>query len=272
MSTDTFYKGYRVLSGTSDEINQAIDEIDINNWNTNEYLIIKNSDDNSVREMRFDGKQFVPLKLPPSKYIKAKNSLQRCALDILMNPDITVAAILGGYGTGKTRLAMSMALYHVREKGNQSAILGVREPVGEGQDIGFLPGSAEDKTNYFFAPLTQQLEGGEFELESLKQRGVIDTMIPRFMKGMTYNETIIVCDEAEDFSKGVLRLVGTRTGRNSRIFLAGDYRQSLTDHSLKNPLLMMCEAFKGDPRFGCIYMEEDVRSDTSKMFADLFQE
>jgi len=272
LSADAFYKGYRVLKGTSAEINQAMEDMNLGDWNTNEYLLIQNSDDGSEREMRFDGRQFVALKLPPSKYIKAKNALQRCALDILMNPEITVAAILGGYGTGKTRLAMSMALYHVREKGNQAAILGVREPTGEGQDIGYLPGSAEDKTNYFFAPLTQQLDGGEFELEGLKQRGVIDTMIPRFMKGMTYNETIIVCDEAEDFSKSVLRLVGTRVGRNGRIFLAGDYKQSLTDRSLNNPLLMMCNAFKGDPRFGCIYMEEDVRSDTSKMFADLFQD
>lgn len=266
------YKGYRILNGPSEEINDVMSNIDYSDWNVNEYLLIQNTDDGSEKEMRFDGRQFVGLKLPPSKYIKAKNALQRCALDILMNPDITVAAILGGYGTGKTRLAMSMALYHVRERGNQAAILGVREPTGEGEDIGYLPGSAEDKTNYFFAPLTQQLDGGEFELESLKQRGVLDTMIPRFMKGMTYNDTIIVCDEAEDFSKSVLRLVGTRVGRNSRIFMAGDYKQSLTDRSISNPLILMCNAFKGDSRFGCIYMEEDVRSDTSKMFADLFQD
>lgn len=264
------YKGYQLLRGNTEEINAAMENIDFSNWNTNEYLLIQNTDDGSEREMRFNGFDFVPLKLPPSKYIKAKNALQRCALDILCNPEITVAAILGGYGTGKTKLAMSMALYQVREKGNQSSILGVREPRAEGEDIGYLPGTAEEKTNYFFAPLTQQLDGGEFELESLKQRGILDTLIPRFMKGLTFNETIIVCDEAEDFSEGVLRLVGTRVGQNGRIFFAGDYRQSLSDRTTNNPLIRMCNEFKGDPRFGCIYLEEDVRSSTSKMFAELF--
>lgn len=271
MTEEKFYKGYKTVCGTSDEINELMSEDHYSEWNVNEYAVIQNADDGSMKEMRFDGNGFVPLKLPPSRYIKGKNALQRCALDILTNPEITVAAILGGYGTGKTFLAMSMALYHVREKGNQAAILGVREPCGEGADIGYLPGSAEDKTNYFFAPLTQQLRGGEYELDGLKQQGVIDTIIPRFMKGMTYNETIIVCDEAEDFSESVLRLVGTRVGRNGRIFLAGDYKQSLTDKSIGNPLVRMCNHFKGDRRFGCIYMKEDVRSNTSKMFADLFQ-
>lgn len=260
------------MCGTSEEINLAMSEFDLSDWNINEYLLIQNTDDGSEKELRFDGTKFVTLKLPPSKYVKAKNSLQRCALDIMLNPNVTVAAILGGYGSGKTFLAMSMALYHVKEKGNQAMILGVREPRGEGVDIGYLPGTAEDKTTVFFAPLTQQLEGGEFELESLKQRGVLDTMIPRFMKGMTYNDTIIVCDEAEDFTESILKLVGTRVGRNGKIYFAGDYKQSLVNKTIDNPLVKMCNAFRGDPRFGCIYMEEDVRSDTSKMFADLFQE
>lgn len=266
------YKGYKIFEGSTEQINNYMADIDFDDWYANEYLIITNTDTGATSEMKFNGFDLSPLKLPSSKYIKAKNPLQRCALDILMNPEITVAAILGGYGTGKTKLAMSMALYHVRESGKQSFILGVREPKGEGENIGYLPGNADDKTLYFFAPLIQQLDGGEFELESLKQRGMIDTMIPRFMKGMTYNNTIIVCDEAEDFTEGILRLVGTRVGEGGRIFFAGDYKQSLTDKTINNPLIRMCHEFKGDPRFGCIYLDEDVRSSTSKMFATLFEE
>lgn len=75
-------------------------------WNCNEYLLIQNTDDDSEKEMRWDGSKFVALKLPPSKYIKGKNALQRCALDMLNNPNITVCAILGEYGSGKSFLAM----------------------------------------------------------------------------------------------------------------------------------------------------------------------
>lgn len=265
------YKGYQVIHGNTDTINSIMENMDYSKWHINEYLIIENIDDNSSKELRFDGVNFVTLKLPSSRFIKGKNSLQRCALDILNNQDITVAAILGGYGSGKTYLSMQMALYNVQEKGRISKILGVREVSGEGKEIGYLPGDMEDKVGKFFEPLTQSLNGGEFELQSLKMSGVLDTNVPFFMKGTTYNDTIILCDEAEDLSESQIRLIGTRLGQNSKIYFAGDYKQSLLTKTVNNPLVKMCNEFKGNEKFGCIYLGEDVRSETSKMFAELFE-
>lgn len=269
---DNIYKGYKVVHGNSNTINEYMNSIDFGDWSVNEYLIIENTDDNTSKEMRFDGEKFVNLKLPSSKFIKGKNSLQRCALDILMNPDITIAAILGGYGSGKTFVSMQMALYNVVEKGNQSKILGVREVLGEGKEVGYLKGDFDSKTELFFLPLVQQLNGGEFELESLKQRGVIDTNIPFYMKGTTYNNTIIVVDEAEDLTEKQIRLIGTRLGENSKIYLAGDYKQSVVNTGTNNALVKMCNQFKGNKNFGCIYLGEDVRSETSKLFAEIFND
>lgn len=269
---ENIYKGYKIINGTSEQINIAMENIDYSEWNINEYLIIQNTDDNSEKEMRFDGEKFVSLKLPSSKFIKAKNSLQRCALDILNNQDITIAAILGGYGSGKTYLAMQMALYNVTERGNQSKILGIRSPQGEGKEVGFLPGDLESKVQGFFEPLAQQLSGGEFELESLKQRGILDCNIPFYMKGTTYNNTIMLIDEAEDLDEKQIKLVGTRLGENSRIYFAGDYKQSVINTTNNNALVKMCNEFKGNKHFATIYLGEDVRSYASKMFANLFQE
>ena len=269
---ENIYKGYRIIKGNTEQINNLMDNMDLSDWNTNEYLIIQNTDDSSEKEMRFDGEKFVALKLPPSKYIKAKNSLQRCALDILNNQDITIAAILGGYGSGKTFISLQMALYNVNEKGYQSKILGVRSPQGEGKEVGFLPGDLNSKVEGFFEPLTQQLNGGEFELESLKQRGVLETNIPFYMKGTTYNDTIFVVDEAEDLDEKQIRLVGTRVGSNSKIYFAGDYKQSVINTTTNNALIKMCNEFKGNKQFATIYLGEDVRSSTSKMFANLFQD
>ena len=268
---ENIYKGYRVIKGSSEQINTIMWNMDLSDWNINEYLIIQNTDDNSEKEMRFDGENFVSLKLPSSRYIKAKNSLQRCALDILNNPDITIAAILGGYGSGKTFISLQMALYNVNEKGYQSKILGVRSPQGEGKEVGFLPGDLNSKVEGFFEPLTQQLNGGEFELESLKQRGVLETNIPFYMKGTTYNDTIFVVDEAEDLDEKQIRLVGTRVGSNSKIYFAGDYKQSVINTTTNNALIKMCNEFKGNKQFATIYLGEDVRSSTSKMFANLFE-
>lgn len=234
-------------------------------------MIITNTDNNQENEMRWDGEKFVWLKLPPSKYIKGKNALQRCALDLLNNPNITVCAILGTYGSGKTRLTLSMAKYAVVDKGTQSTIVGIREPVGHGKQVGYLKGSFEDKTEMFFLPLAQQLDGGMFELESMKQRGLLESNILFYLKGVTYNDSIIVVDESEDLSEEQIRLVGTRVGENSRIFLNGDYKQAVSKANTDNPLVKMCNELKGSPLFGCVYLEADVRSETSQLFANLFE-
>lgn len=267
---EEIYKGYKEIIGTTDEINTYMENINFDEWYINEYLIIRNVDDNTVREMKFDGVSFVPLKLPQSKVIKGKNPLQRCALDILNNQYITVAAILGGYGSGKTMLSTKMALMSVLDKGWQSRIIALREAISEGEQIGYLPGEKDIKILDFMLPFADQLDGGEFELESLKQRGVLEANTPYFIKGRTYNDSILIVDEAEDLNEKQIRLIGTRVGMNSRVFYTGDYKQSVVNSSKQNALVKMCNELRGDPKFACIYLDEDVRSETSKMFANLF--
>jgi predicted ribonuclease YlaK len=272
-SDQDMYKGYKLLMGNTAEINEYLcDSKYMESFAVNEYVLIYNTDTDSESEMRFNGKQFVPLKLPPSKYIKAKNALQRCALDMLNNPDITICAVLGGYGSGKSFLSMQMALYAVKEKGWQSKILGVREPVGEGAEIGFLPGDMAQKTDEFFMPLVQQLNGGEFELEQLKRNGILESTIPFYLKGQTFPSTVILVDEAEDLSEKQIKLVGTRVGEESKIIFDGDYKQAIGNNSKTNPLARMCNELKGNDKFACIYLDEDVRSSTSKLFANIFEE
>lgn len=265
-----FYKGYKRIEGDTKYINTMLSPENYKNWCINEYAIIKNTDTGQEFEMRFTGDKFVNLKLPDSKYIKGKNAEQRCALDALNDDKITAVALLGTYGSGKTMLATAMALDSVKRKGTQSKILCVREAWGEGREIGFLPGDVSDKIGLFQLPFIQQLNGGEFEYKSLVQQGVIDSTVLYYMKGTTYNETVMLCDEAEDLTEKQIKLVGTRVGTNSKIYFSGDYKQSLLDSTEFNPLLRMCEKLKGNPLFACVYLSEDVRSETSKMFADLF--
>lgn len=268
---EEIYKGYKEICGDTEFINEYMSNMDYSEWYINEYCLIHNTDDDTHKEMRFDGTMFVPLKLPPSKYIKGKNSLQRCALDMLNNPSITVCAVLGGYGSGKTMLSTKCALMAVQEKGWQSKIITLREIVSEGKEIGYLPGEKDIKILDFMLPFADQLDGGEFELESLKQRGVIEANTPYFIKGRTFNESILLVDEAEDMTEKQIRLIGTRVGNNSRVFYTGDYSQSVINPTKNNALTKMCNELKGKDMFACIYLEDDVRSETSKLFANLFK-
>ena len=117
--------------------------------------------------------------------------------------------------------------------------------------------------------MVQQLDGGEFEYESLQHRGIIESNIIYYMKGLTING-ITILDEAEDCTEKELKLVGTRVGEGGRIFLAGDYKQSVVNITTDNALCKMCHELKGNPLFACVYLEEDVRSKTSQLFANLF--
>lgn len=265
------YKGYKEFKGNTAEINDYMENVVDAEWYQNEYLLLYNTDDDSCGELRYDKGKFVPLKLPNSNYIKGKNNLQRCALDILYNKNISIAAILGGYGSGKTYLSMRMSVYEIQKSGNFAKILGVREVSGEGREVGYLPGSIDDKTDKFFEPLSQQLDFANFDFDRMKEEGTISTTIPYYMKGTTYNDTIILVDEAEDLTEKQIKLIGTRLGDNSKIILAGDYKQSVVNTTTDNPLVRTCNELKGNKDFACIYLGEDVRSEASKLFANLFE-
>ena len=265
----SIYKGYKTLKGNSEEITEYLSNINKDEWNENEYLVGYNTETQNEFEMRYNNGELHNISLPNSKFIKGKNALQRCALDALYDNDIPIVAILGGYGSGKTYLCMNMALHAVAQSGNQYKILGVRSPVGEGADIGYLPGSKESKLDAFFLPLEQQLDGGFMDIEKLKEKDQLEINIPRFMKGTTYNETVILVDEAEDLGIKELKLVSTRLGTNSRIFFSGDYKQSIINSSEDNDMVRMVEYLKGNKLFATIYLDEDVRSTASKLFANM---
>lgn len=272
-----FYSGYILIEGNTEEINTKYETLDTSALYTNEYVIFHDTDLDEWKEMRFDGESLVGLKLPSFKKngfnapIKAKNSLQRCALDALNNSNITTVAILGTAGSGKSFLAMQMGLYLMQSTKNQiERIVAVREASGEGKEIGFLKGDFEDKTKLFFKPLEQQLEAKDYQLQQMVTQGKLGMIIPFYAKGLTWDNTYVECTEAEDFSTHQIKLIGTRVGQNSKIVFEGDYKQSNINKSITNPLIEMCEELKGNPNFACIVLDEDVRSETSKMFASLF--
>lgn len=249
---------------------------------TNQYLIVYDKDkpmqakDSSnmsyevLDKFRFDGEKHVRLVLPHKKIIKAKNEEQECAIDLLMNQDVPIKIISGQVGSGKTYLAANMALYHVLEKGNQAKILALRNPIGSGSvDIGYLKGSKEDKTADFFKPFEQQLPGGEQESEILKSRGQLEADIPYYIKGQTFTDTNVVVDEAEDLDVKQFNLIGTRVGENSVITFVGDVKQAEEMFKNNNGLLFGIENLKGNPKVGIVVLSEDIRSEVSRVFADL---
>ena len=235
---------------------------------TNQYLIIY-INNNPIDKFRFDGSKLVKLKLPPQQAIKPKNEEQECALDLLNNKNIPIKFIIGTYGSGKTILNVKMALHKVLEKGEQSKIMVIRNPLGSGEAIGWLKGSKEDKTQDFFKPFVQHLQGGEQEAVYLEQRGQLIKEIPYYIKGLDIQDTFIIVDEAEDLDKKLLKLIGTRISEGSVVSFVGDYKQAEDKFIHENGLKQAVDKLQGHPLVGIVSLSEDIRSDASKVFAEM---
>lgn len=268
---DNAYKGFKELSGNIDFINNLFEDIKngINNYNfvNNEYLILHNLDSNKTHEYRFKDDKFVDLKLPSSKVIKGVNSQQRCVLDLLNNNDIPIKIIAGAYGSGKSYLTTKMGLYHIFDKGNYGKMLLLRNPLGSGEEIGFLPGNKDEKIADFFKCIEQYVD-----ISITKDKNINDYIkkdVPYYIKGMSYGSTYVLVDEAEDMDLKILKLIGSRIESDSCVIFCGDYKQSEYKYQHNNGLYQLIEKLKGNPLVGIIVMDEDVRSEASKVFADI---
>lgn len=272
----TNYTGIRkviVEKGSKDEVllAQAYEGTAINYYDLlpNEYLLFYDTQGMVIGKFRYDGEAIIPLKLPPYKVVKAKNPEQECALDLLHNDDIPIKFIIGTSGSGKTMISLKMGVHKVLDTGAHAKILMVRNPIGSGEDIGYLPGDFEDKTDKFFEPITSQFKHGYLEAQTLIETGQLEKHIPYFSKGLTWNDSYVLVDEAEDLTYTNVKLLGTRLGQQSAIVFSGDYQQTENKYKRDNGLIRMIDELKGNPLVGVVQLEEAVRSEASKLFADL---
>jgi phosphate starvation-inducible protein PhoH len=139
-------------------------------------------------------------------------------------------------GTGKTFIALYLALKSVLEDKKQRRVVIVRSAVPT-RDIGFMPGSASEKMKHYEAPyqnLCTELFGRGDAYEILKQKKIIEFLPTSFIRGLTIDDAVIIVDEAQNMSFPEIRSVITRVGQNSRLIISGDKEQDdLTSERFK---------------------------------------
>ena len=241
---------------------------------TNEYLLLKNTNDELCDQVRWTGEQFakVPFKQINSRFfgkVKPRNIQQQLALDMLYNQDITVKFLAGKFGTGKDYL-MSSAAIDLVEKGKYNKIVWVRNniEVKNSKPIGHLPGDYNDKLLPFAMPLADHL-GGVDGLEIMMNQGKIELVHLGFIRGRDIRDSIIMCSEAENMTKEHIQLLLGRVGEGSSLWVNGDYKQVDGEVFVKNSgLIIAVNKLKGHPRFGYVKLLKTERSETAAM-ADL---
>ena len=157
--------------------------------------------------------------------IRAKNLSQRRYVELIATHDIAIA--VGPAGTGKTYLAMAMAIAALNRKEVSRLIL-TRPAVEAGERLGFLPGDLADKVDPYMRPLHDALHDMmEFEkVARLTERGVIEVAPLAFMRGRTLNDAFVILDEAQNTTPEQMKMFLTRLGYNSKAVVTGDVTQT----------------------------------------------
>lgn len=184
--------------------------------------------------------------------------------------------LIGSAGSGKTFLSIYLSINELLKEESQKKKLYICRAAEPSKNIGFLPGSVKEKTKVYEAPyypiFAQLFERGD-AYEYLKNRGMIEFISTSYIRGLTFDDCIIIVDEVQNLEWNELYAIMTRIGQNCRIIFCGDYRQSdlknnyKTDNR-KDDILKFIDVVKRMTSFSTIEFGHDdiIRSKIVKEF------
>lgn len=204
--------------------------------------------------------------------IHARNLEQSLALNLLMNPEIDFVTLLGQAGTGKTLITLAAALAQTLEERRFSEVIFTRATVSVGEEIGFLPGTEEEKMTPWMGALEGNLEvlnkadrgaggwGKSAAADIIRSRIRIKSM--SFMRGRTFLNKFVIIDEAQNLSPKQMKTLITRAGPGTKIVCMGNIAQIDTPYLTEGSsgLTYVVERFRGWPHAGHITLERGERS------------
>ena len=224
--------------------------------------------------------QIIQLEKVPTfkpKYTKIQPRTERQATAMEAWRDGKNLSLSGYAGTGKTFVALHLALRAVENYGEQEQIVIVRSTVPT-REMGFLPGTTEEKIEVYEQPyyaLCHELTGNHNAYHELKAKGLLDFISTSFIRGCTLNDKVVIVDEMQNMNYHELDSIITRLGNNSRIILCGDYRQSdFTREKDKEGMLNILKILSKISEFEMIEFDKDdiLRSSLVKKYIIMKEE
>jgi len=211
--------------------------------------------------------------------ISALNREQNFALNLLLDPDIDFVTLLGTAGTGKTLLTLAAGLSQVLDSNRYREIVMTRVTVPVGEDIGFLPGTEEEKMTPWMGALTDNLEvltqssGGDWGRAATDDllRSKIRIHSLNFMRGRTFLNKYIILDEAQNLTPKQMKTLITRAGPGTKIVCLGNVAQIDTPYLTETTsgLTYVVDRFKNWPHSGHITLTRGERSRLADFASDI---
>ena len=204
--------------------------------------------------------------------ITARNREQNFALNLLMDPEVDFVSLLGQAGTGKTFLTLASALTQVLDKKIYSEIIMTRVTVPVGEDIGFLPGTEEEKMAPWMGALEDNLEvlnrgddeAGEWGRAATQDliRSRIKVKSLNFMRGRTFLNKFLIIDEAQNLTPKQMKTLITRAGPGTKVVCLGNIAQIDTPYLTEGSsgLTYVVDRFKGWSHNGHVTLQRGERS------------
>jgi len=204
--------------------------------------------------------------------ITARNREQNFALNALMNPDFDFVTLLGQAGTGKTLLTLAAGLMQTLDQKTYSEIIMTRVTVPVGEDIGFLPGTEEEKMNPWMGALEDNLdvlnktddEAGEWGRAATRDliRSRIKVKSLNFMRGRTFIKKYLIIDEAQNLTPKQMKTLITRAGPGTKVVVLGNIAQIDTPYLTEGSsgLTYVVDRFKGWSHSGHVTLLRGERS------------
>jgi PhoH-like ATPase len=204
--------------------------------------------------------------------ITARNREQNFVLNLLMNPEIDFVTLLGQAGTGKTLLTLAAGLMQTLEHKLYTEIIMTRVTVSVGEDIGFLPGTEEEKMSPWMGALDDNLdvlnksdeEGGEWGRAATRDliRSRIKIKSLNFMRGRTFLNKYLIIDEAQNLTPKQMKTLITRAGPGTKVVCMGNIAQIDTPYLTEGSsgLTYVVDRFKGWAHSGHVTLMRGERS------------
>jgi PhoH-like ATPase len=208
--------------------------------------------------------------------LHGRSAEQRLAIDMLLDPTVGIVSLGGRAGTGKSALALCAALDAVLEKRLHKKIMVFRPlyAVG-GQELGFLPGDADEKMNPWAQATFDTLGSvvSDNVMDEVIERGLIEVLPLTHIRGRSLHDAFVIVDEAQSLERNVLLTVLSRIGQNSRVVLTHDVAQRDNLRVGRHDgIASVIEALKGQQLFGHITLQRSERSDIAALVTDLLDD
>ncbi len=204
--------------------------------------------------------------------ILARNREQNFAFNLLLNPEIDFVTLLGQAGTGKTLLTLAAGLTQVLDHKRYAEIIVTRVTVPVGEDIGFLPGSEEEKMGPWMGALEDNLDvlnqtdehAGDWSRATTSEliRNRIRIKSLNFMRGRTFLNKFVIIDEAQNLTPKQMKTLVTRAGPGTKVICLGNIAQIDTPYLTEGSsgLTYVVDRFKGWPHAGHVTLQRGERS------------